>query len=323
MPLTSRTQLADYCLRRLGHPVIEINVDEDQVNDRIDDAIQFWNEYHFDGTERTYLKAQVAASTLVLSSGVNGSFLYNEPLLGLTSGATATVWKPRPDLVTLEVGRVVGTFLNGETITGKTSNFSATLAATNALTLGNWDKGYFDTTDAITGVVRIFEVGTGSTGSATNNIFDVVYQFRLTDMYDLMSTDLVYYTQLKQHLETLDMILPGQRTFRFNRKQNRIYLDLDWHTVFTPGQFIVAEVYAIVNPDDFAKVYDDYFLKKYTTALIKRQWGNNMSKFKGIQLPGGVTLNGADMYKEANDEINNIEEEMQNRFEVPPAMMIG
>jgi len=321
--LTSREQLANYCLRRLGAPVIEVNVDDDQVSDRIDDALQYWNEYHFDGTERVYLKAQVVASTLTFSTPAAAGFLHNEVITGATSKATTRHWSTAPDETFIEVHKTKGTFVDGEVVTGQSSGYSAQLTSSNAFILGNWDKGYFDTTDSITGVIRIFQVGTGSTGGAANNIFDVVYQFRLTDMYDLMSTDLTYYAQLKQHLETLDMILPGQRTFRFNRKQNRVYLDLDWDTVFTPGQYIVAECYAIIDPKDYAKVYDDYFIKKYTTALIRRQWGENIAKFKGIQLAGGVTLNGIEMLERANKEIEKLEEEMQNRFEVPPMMMIG
>lgn len=323
MPITTRAQLADYCLRRLGAPVIEINVDDDQVSDRIDDALQYWNEYHFDGVERVYLKAQITSSTLTLSSAVNASFINGETVTGGTSGAVAKIWKLMDDGIVIDICRVVGTFADGETVTGTSSGFSATLASTSAFFLGNWDLGYFETTDAITGVIRIFQVGTGSTGGAANNIFDVVYQFRLTDMYDLMSTDLVYYSQLKQHLETLDMLLPGQRTFRFNRKQNRVYLDLDWYTVFTPGQFVIAECYGIIDPTDFPKVYNDLFLKKYATALIKRQWGANMSKFEGIMLPGGVKLNGLELYNQADEEIEKIETEMQERYEVPPMMMVG
>lgn len=321
--ILTRDDFKDYCLRRLGFPVVQINVDEDQVEDRVNDALQFWNEYHFDGTQRVYLKGQIVASTLTLQTAVNASFIHNEPIIGQTSKATARVQQIMPDNLTLQLHHTVGTFVNGEILTGVQSGFSANLATANAFVLGNWDKGYIDTTDAITGVRRIFQVGTGSTGGAANNIFDVVYQFRLTDMYDLMSTDLTYYAQMKQHLEMLDMILPGQRSFRFNRKQNRIYLDLDWYTVFSPGQFVIAECYAIVDPADFAKVYDDMFLKKYATALIKRQWGTNMYKFKNVQLPGGVMLNGVELYAEADKEIQQIEKDMKLAYEIPPSMMVG
>jgi hypothetical protein len=324
MPLTTRQQLSDYCLRRLGAPVIEINVDDDQVSDRLDDALQYWNEYHFDGTDRVYLKAQVVASKFVLANaGANSQYVVGEKVKGFTSNTIGIVWLLDPDGITVHLQRVTGTFQDGETVTGLSSGWSASLAATNAYTVGNWDTGYLDTTDAITGVIRVFQIGTGATGSTTNNIFDVVYQFRLNDMYDLMSTDLIYYSQMKQHLETLDMLLPGQRTFRFNRKQNRVYIDCNWWEAFRPGDYLIVECYAITDPNDFPKVYDDMFLKKYATALIKRQWASNMSKFKGIQLPGGVTLNGTEMYQEANKEIETIEEEMQNRYELPPMFIIG
>lgn len=323
MAITTRAGLIDYCLRRLGSPVIEINVDDDQVSDRIDDALQFWSEYHFDGTERIYLKAQVAASTLTFAEAVADGYIHNELILGQTSGATARVYQILDGNTIMQLSHTVGTFADSEIVTGASSGFSGVLTSSEAFVIGNWDLGYFETTDAITGVVRIFPVGTGNSGGSVNNIFDVVYQFRLTDMYDLLSSDLTYYAQMKQHLETLDMILPGQRTVRFNRKQNRVHIDVDWYTVFSPGMYIVAECFAIINPADFSKVYDDMFLKRYSTALIKRQWSENLIKFVGIQLPGGVTLNGDKLYEQAIGEIESLENEMQNRFELPPIFMVG
>lgn len=320
--LSSRQQLKDYCLRRLGAPVIEINVDDDQVEDRIQDAIEWFQEYHFDGTERMYLKSLIEASTLEFATPDSNLLIEGEIITGATSGATAKVYKALT-ATKIQLKQTQGTFLDGEIITGGTSGATISLGATTAFILGNWDKLYLDIPDAVLGVNRIFILGPGTAGMNTRNIFDVVYQFRLNDMYDLMSTDLIYYAQVKQHLSLLDMMLPGERSIRFNRKQNRLYIDVNWPEILTPDTYIMVECYRLTDPAEFSKVYNDLFLKRYATALVKRQWGNNMKKFDKIQLPGGVTLNGKEIYDEAMEEIKEVEVEMQNRYELPPLFEIG
>jgi hypothetical protein len=337
--LTTRQGLKDYCLRRLGAPVIEINVDDDQVEDRIQDAIEFYQEFHFDGTERVYLKSRVVASTVRLTDPVAPSFTLTEKIRGLTSGTVATVYNPLttdginmpnaidPYVIQLQnvmnsTSTDIGAFVDGETITGLTSGFSATVA-TNGFTVGNWDQKYFTISDAVTGITRVFTVGPGTSGMNARNIFDVVYQFRLNDMYDLMSTDLIYYAQVKMHLSMLDMMLPGERSIRFNRAQNRLHVDMNWLEQLIPGAYIIAECYRILDPEEFNRVYNNYFIKKYATALIKRMWGNNMKKFDGVQLIGGVKLNGKEIYEEAVEEIKDLEEEMRNAWQMPPEFMIG
>lgn len=322
MAITSKQDLIDYCLRRLGHPVIEINVDEEQLSERVDDAIAYWQEYHFDGSQRTYFRALVTASTLTLSAANANSFSVTEKITGETSGATAEVYKIR-DSTTLELKRTDGTFVDGETITGAESGASYSLASTDAFVLGTWDKQYFDIADNIMSVVRVFNIGPSTGNTSPRSIFDVVYQFRLSDMYNLISSDLVYYTQMKQHLSLLDMILPSERTVRFNRRMNRLHMDCNWYEVFTPGTYILAECHAIVDPDVYTEAYNDMFLKRYATALIKRQWGANMSKFEGVRLPGGVTLNGGKIYQEADAEIQKIEDEMRLMYELPANFFVG
>lgn len=322
MPITTRQELKDYCLRRLGYPVIEINVDEDQVEDRIQDALEFWNEYHFDGVEKIYLKAQVVASTLKIQGVSAPLFQKGEKIIGATSGAKSEIYEIN-GLNQFTLKGTDGTFANGEVVTGQTSGISATTLNTNAFTLGNWDSQYFEISDAVTGVTRIFSIGPANVGSSPRNIFDVVYQFRLTDLYDLMSTDLIYYAQVKSHLQTLEMLLPAERNIRFNRKMNRLYVDVNWLETFIPGNYVVAECHRILDPAQFTEVYNDMFLKRYATSLIKRQWGENMKKFGGIQLPGGVTLNGKEIYDEAITEIVKIEEEMQSRYELPVDWFVG
>ena len=142
-------------------------------------------------------------------------------------------------------------------------------------------------------------------------------------MYNLLSADISYYYQMKQYLETLNTIFPGDRTFRFNRKSDKLYIDMNWFDQLLPGYYLVIELFTFVDPETVTKVYNDYFLKKYATALIKRQWGANLSKFSGVQLPGGVALNGDKIYDQAIDEIAKLEDEIQNRFEEPSAFFVG
>jgi hypothetical protein len=244
--VTSREQLKDYCLRQLGAPVIEINVDDDQVEDRIDDAFQFYREYHFDAVEKLYLKHEVTAN--------------------------------------------------------------------------NISNQYIEISNAIVGIERVFPFMNKSTGT---NIFDIKYQILINDLYTLMSTDLIYYTAVRQELELINQLLVGQKPIRFNRHMNRLHIDMDWAADVVPGTYIIVECWRILDPDVYTDVYNDMFLKRYATAQIKKQWGNNLKKFAGVQLPGGVTLNGEIIYQEAIEEIRQIETEIQSRFELPVDMFVG
>ena len=244
--VTSREQLKDYCLRQLGAPVIEINVDDDQVEDRIDDAFQFYREYHFDAVEKLYLKHEITAN--------------------------------------------------------------------------NISNQYIEISNAVIGVERVFPFMNKSTGT---NIFDIKYQILINDLYTLMSTDLIYYTAVRQELELINQLLVGQKPIRFNRHMNRLHIDMDWAADVVEGTYIIVECWRILDPDVYTDVYNDMFLKRYATAQIKKQWGNNLKKFAGVQLPGGVTLNGEIIYQEATEEIRQIETEIQSRFELPVDMFVG
>ena len=244
--ITSRELLKEYCLRQLGAPVIEINVDNDQVEDRIDDAFQFYREYHFDAVEKLYLKHEITAT--------------------------------------------------------------------------NISNQYIEIPDAIVGIERIFPMMNKSTGT---NIFDIKYQILINDLYTLMSTDLIYYTAVRQQLELINQLLVGQKPIRFNRHMNQLKIDMDWYADVVPGTFIIIECWRILDPDVYTDVYNDMFLKRYATAQIKKQWGNNLKKFAGVQLPGGVTLNGEIIYQESIEEIRQIETEIQSRFELPVDMFVG
>jgi hypothetical protein len=179
---------------------------------------------------------------------------------------------------------------------------------------------YIPIPDAVVGVERVLPFSNKSTGI---NIFDIRYQILINDLYSLMSTDLIYYTQVRQQLELINQTLVGVKPVRFNRHMNRLYIDMDWAADVDVGSNIVVEAWRILDPDTYTDVYNDMFLKRYTTALIKRQWGTNMKKFDGVQLPGGVVLNGGKIYDEAEDELLKIEAEIQSRFELPVDFFTG
>ena len=320
MALASRQDLIDYCLRRLGFPVIEINVDDDQISDRIDDALQMWQEYHFDGSERVYIKRQLTGSSLNLSANFASNFTVGEQVTGGTSGATALIQAAADS--TLTVDNVLGNFQESETLTGSISGYSTSSSAIDAFVPGDLENGYIPIGDNILGVTKMFKFGM-VTGGKSDGLFDVDYQFALNDLYNLLSADVTYYSMVKTHMNLLESLFVTDRQVRFNRKTNRLYIDTDMDKTFDVGDYIIAEGYALVSGTDYTEVYDDMWLKKYATALIKRQWGENMKKFGGIQLPGGVTLNGGEIFQEAVQEINTIEEEMQVRYELPPTFMVG
>ena len=314
-PVT-RTEFKDYCLRRLGFPVIQINVDDDQVDDRIDDALQFFHDYHFDGVEKIYMKHRITQDDI--------------------------------------------------------------------------DRKFIYCPDPVIFVTKIFPF---DDSNSSINMFDLRYQLRLHDLYDFTSVSYVSYEITMQHITTLNMLFSGYPQHRFNRHQNKIFLDIDWSRDATLGEYVVIECYRKLAPDTViltgtvtatntsnvmtgtgttfdqqilegdiitvggqdvqvnriisptqaylttnlttsvtsatatktgvSDVWDDRFLKQYATALIKYQWGTNLSKFAGVQMPGGVTLDGPRIMAEAQVEIDKIETEMQAYNVLPPEILTG
>ena len=309
MAVSTRDGLKQYALRALGAPVLEINVDDDQVEDRIDEALDYWRLYHYEGIEQIYLKQQIRASEITLSASVAGTFDLAETITGATSGATAQVCRESTRVSTgtlLLVKDVTGTFTAGETINGSAGS-TATLSS---ITLREYDNRYVEIPDYVWGVTKILSIGQAS---SSKNIFDLQYQLRLNDLYDLTSTSLIYYKTVMSHLALLDFELNGHQGFRFNRMSNRLYLDANWQTDFILGDYIIVQSYRAMDPTTWSKVYNEPWLKHYVTALLKKQWATNLKKFSGIQLPGGVTLDGDKLYDEATTEIKELEDELQNK----------
>lgn len=312
----TRQELIDYCLRRLGHPVLEINIDDDQIEDRIDEAFSYYRDFHFDAVEKVYLKEQITASTLQIT-GVNAaSFTNGEKITGATSGATAVVYG-NISANRMYVYKVNGTFSASETITGATSSTSATLSS---ITLGNYDNKYITLSDAVISVSRVLPFSSTTRGI---DLFDVRYQILLNDLYSIQSTDIIYYSQVKTQLQLIQDLLVGIKPVRFNRHQNRVHIDMNWEDDVQIGEYIIVEAMRALDPSTFTDVYNDGWLKKYATALLKQQWGTNLKKFEGVQLPGGVTLNGQKIYDEATEEIQALKDEVQNTYQEPIDFFTG
>lgn len=310
MAVSTKEQLKQYCLRALGAPVVEINVDDDQLEDRLEEALEYWRVYHPDGVEKLYMKHVISASELKLTTSNADAFPVSAIVTGSTSGATAVVVTETSRVSSgnmLLVKNVKGTFAAGETIS--TGAVSATLG-TPAVVLGSYDKRYIEIPDLVYGITRVLPF---SQASSSKNLFDLQYQLRLNDLYDLTSTSIIYYKTVMSHLALLDLELNGHPQFRFNRRQSKLYLDMNWESDVGLGDFIVVECYRALDPSENSKVWDESWLKHYTTALFKKQWAVNIKKFQGIQLVGGVTLDGNALYDEATGEIKELEDELQNK----------
>ena len=339
---TSRTTFKDYCKRKLGHPVVELNLDDDQIEDTIDDAITYWQEYHFDGTHPEFVKKQISASTQIVSS-TSGTFSSGETIEGGSSGIKATFHQYHSANTTIRYSKpttknnsnadaigdgntyytdITTTWTASETITGATSGATATVHGSTAQTIGDIDNHYLSLDESyigITGIIPLTENLSGST-----NMFSVNYQYALNDLYTMGSAgDMKNYVFTQQYLATIQNLFSGLPRFRFNRHRDRIYLDIDWSGDLKIDDFVVFEAYASMNPETYTDAYSDMFLKKYCTALLKRQWGMNLIKFEGVQLPGGITLNGRQLYDDAITEIEKLEVEGKLEYQLPDDFYVG
>jgi hypothetical protein len=276
----SRQQLIDYCLRRLGAPVLEINVDDDQIDDLVDDALQYFQERHFDGVERMFLKYKISQNDLDRgrAKNTNGVGI-------VTTTATSTNISG--------YGEVTSSFY-------ETSNF-------------------IQVPDSVIGIEKIFKF---DTSSISGGMFSIKYQLFLNDLYYFNSVELLQYAMVKTYLEDIDFLLTPDKQIRYNKRQDRLYLDIDWSAISLNTYFVI-DCYRILDPNTYTNVYNDSFLKQYLTSLIKRQWGQNLIKFQGVKLPGGIELNGRQLYDDAEKELESIKQRMTTDYELPPYDFIG
>ena len=315
----SKDTFKDYCLRQLGAPVIEVNVDDDQLDDRVDEALQYYQEYHTDGTERFFLKHKSTGSVLAFT-GLSGTFVVNEEVTGSTSGAKMIVDSiVGSTLVYKVLGDPNVAFQANETITGGTSGASAQISS---ITIGDFENGYIPINDLITQVIQVLPI---RDSVSSNDMFDVRYQIHLHDIYNMgFMGSLAEYVMSMQYLDMLDNVIDSdEKQISFEKHKNQLRIFMDWVDEVSIDDFIVVECYRIIDPDTFTDVYNDYFLKRYLTALMKRQWGQNLIKFQGVKLPGGVELNGRQIYEDGQRELDVIREQMSNTYELPPLDFIG
>ena len=353
---TTRVEFTEYCLRKLGAPVLEINVDDDQVDDLIDDAIQLYQEYHFDGVERMLLKHKVTSDDVErftrsnfinTVSGGDGAvtFTLTNAGFGYATGETENV------TTTNTTGTGSGLTLNitangsGEITETLITDFGSGYSVGDVLTIGinasasiridsvasdsRWENrsNYFPIPDHVIGISKVYGV---SSGLSDNEMWGFANQYFLMDVFSVNSGytfsnfDMSYYYQIKQWFETLDMVINTGNLveYRFNKKQDRLYLDIDVSRV-KAGQYLLIDCYRALNPSDWSQVWNDSWLKRYAPALIKRQWGQNMIKFNNVQLPGGITMNGRQLYEDAEKEILMLESKLRDEYQLPPLDMIG
>jgi hypothetical protein len=277
---SNRSELINYCKRQLGAPVLEINVADEQLDDLVDDALQFFHERHFDGVIQTYLKYKITQDDID-----RGRARGDNDKVGIVT--------------TTETTSIVGT---ATTFTYEENS------------------NYLQIPPSVIGVNKIYHFD--GANATTNNMFSLKYQMFLNDIYYWGSMEILTYAMTRRYLEDLQFLLTTEKQIRFNQRQDRLYLDIDWGNVRV-GEYMVIDCYRLLDPNTYAGVWNDSFLKRYLTALIKRQWGQNLIKFQGVKLPGGVELNGRQIYDDAEKELENIREVMSNTYELPPMDMIG
>ena len=280
----SKTELKQYCLRQLGAPVLEINVADEQIDDLMDDALQYFQERHFDGVERMYLKHQLTQDEVDRGQASNEADSTNTVGIVTTSATSTNI-----------------------------SGYGTTVT--------NWyeNSNFLQVPDSVIGIEKVFKF---DSSTISTGMFSIKYQLFLNDLYQFSSLDLLQYAMTKTYLEDIDRLLTTDKQIRFNQRQDRLYLDIDW-SAEDKDNWLVIECFRIVDPDSFTGIYNDSFLKRYLNALIKRQWGQNLIKFTGVKLPGGIELNGRQIYDDAQVELDKIQEMMSNTYELPPFDMIG
>ena len=277
---STRQGLIDYCLRQLGAPVLEINVADEQIDDLVDDTIQYFNERHYDGVEKMYLKYKITQDDI-------------------------------------DRGRATGTTGVGiVTTTGTSTNISGVGTITSNF---YENSNFIQVPDSVIGIEKVFKFDTSTISSG---MFSIKYQLFLNDLYYFSSIDLLSYSMTKSYLEDIDFLLTTDKQVRFNKRQDRLYLDIDWGEK-TKDTFFVLECYRALDPESFSQVYNDTFVKKYLTALLKKQWGQNLIKFQGVKLPGGIELNGRAIFEDGQRELEDIKQKMSSEYELPPLDCIG
>lgn len=321
---TTREAFKQYCLRKLGEPVIQVNVDDEQVEDRIDEALKFYQEYHYDATEKIYFKYQVtqkdrpdAIHHINITDGglgyANGDVVTFTPTQGGGSSANGTITTNASGTITdislanNGFGYSLAPTVDIATVGGTGADLTAELG------------GYIELPDSIIGAVDIFDI---SASIVSQDMFSIQYQIALNDIWSLSTYSMIPYYNVISHLSLIQQLLIGRQPIRYTRHRNRLHIDMNWDRINYPS-WIIGTCYQTINPNEFPDVWGDRWLQKYTTALIKRQWGNNLKKFGNQMLPGGVVFNGQIIYDEAEAEIAHLENDVIINYSIPGELFIG
>ena len=336
----TKTALGDWCKRRLGYPVIDINVDPDQVDDRLDEALQYFYTFQYNGMQRVYFKHKIThddknrAKVPETETATDANPITNTLAVAVAVDDTTVTLTDATDFPQTGTINIAADGTNATetlTVTAKTGNVltvspAATIAhlintTVTSVDTMTWEKdqGYLVMPDSVLSVLRVLPFS----DRGNLNMFDVRYQLRLNDLYDFSSESIIHYQMTMWHLDFLDMLLIGEKPIQFNVNQGRLYINMDWDDDLKVGEYIIIECYRKLDPVNFTDIYNDLWLKKYTTALIKRQWGANLSKFSGITMLGGVTMNGEQIWSQANEEVFKLEEESRTTWEEPLLFDIG
>lgn len=318
----SRNEFKKFCLRKLGAPVIEINVSDEQIDDRVSEALSYYATFHFDGTEKQYYKHQITANNIggsVYSLTIDdGGTLYSNTdtlvFTGAGANAAGTITTNSNGTITAAIltnngkNYPIAPSISIQTSTGSNASITATLG------------GFVEIPDNIIGVVNLFDL-TYSGSSSSSNLFGVQYQLVSTDILAMNPVQLAPYYITMQNIRVIEEILSGKQPLRYNRNSNRLYVDVDWAKL-PIGSFLIVEAYEVIDPEKFKDVWKDPWLIRYSTALIKEQWGNHLKKYNTAML-GGLTFNGQQIYDEARQEIKELEYEMVNTYSLPSSDFIG
>jgi len=320
--LASKKELIHWCLRKLGAPVIDINLDDDQIEDRIDEALLYFREYHFDGVERCYLHHQLTASSMILSQPYTNSITKGDILIGQTSTARGYVYDISEDNLTIRYKILNGkTFIVGETVQIEDSQNTFTiLDDSRAVTVGNLDSGYVNLGSKVISVTNIIPQESSTIGGNLGGMFDFQYQFALNNMFNLASTDLVTYDLYQRYISMWEMMFRGKKGIRFNKKTDKVHFEM---AGFMPDQWVIFEAWSALDANTYVEIFTDEFVREYAYNLLKMQWGQNLKKYSGISLPGGVTLNGQTIYDEAVEDLKTLRERLRSEFEFPPDFLVG
>jgi len=320
---TSRQEFVDHCFRRLGEPVNEVHITEEQADDIVDEALKYYWDYHFNGMDKAFFKHIVTAgnrgdAVFGIRIDAAGTGYANTDTLTLTStlgsGAAASLTTDANGAITAVTMTDHGdAYAIAPDVTITTSTGSG---ATLTAELG----GFIPVPENIKGVVRVFPLG--SAESSTSNMFNIRYQIALNDMYTLMSNSIVPYFSAMQHIGLLEDLLVGKYPIRYNRHRDRLFIDMDWEKA-TVGEVMLVEAHEIIDPDVFTDAWSDRWLLRYACALMKEQWGTNLKTYQGVMLPGGIQLDGQTIFSEGLQERKDLEAEMVNNFSMPPMDFIG